>query len=78
MNKQDALTILKDYEWDRISKHITITDEKPSWASVYLPSKDMDVWYCLMPSETLGIGSSRIVCVDKTTSKIIFDGYCGE
>ena len=79
--KKEALEILKKYEIEKLERKIsefTITDVKPDWLTPYGLSENDEYWYCIPKPSGNRIGASRIVCISKSTGKVIFDSYCGE
>lgn len=79
MDKAHVLAVLKQHLIEGVNKQveqIAITDNMP--VGVYLPSSEMDCWFCHIPNQRLSMGASRIIAISKATGKVIFDGYCGE
>jgi hypothetical protein len=80
-DKETAKEILRIHEiCQSLSKlsEMIVTDVKPDWINVFRESNN-DLWYCIMPaSDQNQTRGSRVVCISKSSGKIVFDGYCGE
>ena len=81
INKEQALQILRNHEIKKLEGRLINTevlDKKPDWLIVYLPSNEDDFWYCILNDPVNKIGASSVVCISKSTGKVVFDGKSGE
>jgi hypothetical protein len=74
ISKNDARKILQEY----LVKTIEITDQKPTFGSIYNAGPKNRVWSAHIPSATSHVGGSRIIIISKETGGIYFDGIVGE
>ena len=74
ISKNDARKILQKY----LVKTVEITEQKPTFGSIYKSSSKDRVWYAHIPSATSHVGGSRIIIISKETGGICFDGMVGE
>ncbi len=74
ISKDDARKILQEY----LVKTVEITEQEPTFGSIYKSRSKDRVWYAYIPSTGCCVGGSRIIIISKETGGICFDGMVGE
>ena len=74
ISKDDARKILQEH----LVKAVEITDQKPTFGSIYKAWPKNRVWYARIPSTGCSVGGSRIIIISKETGRIYFDGMVEE
>ena len=77
ITKEKALEIVKRHNARKEFKSFSITDSLPSNCHIY--NAPENCWYILTANEELlALSSSRLVCICKSTGKILYDGSAGD
>ena len=77
ISKEKARKLVKDYLASLIGI-ASITDQKPSFGSIYGSWSENEVWYVHPAGDRNMIGGSRIVIISNSTGKILTDQIIGE
>ena len=78
VTKEKALQIILKHLTAKMRRDIEIQDGRPDGCLLYGVPKDEPCWTARIPPDIPRTGASRIICVNKKTGKIIYDGFTNE
>lgn len=79
LTKNEVLRIVKDY-CQLENCEISIHDSLPSGEILYTFTESHEpLWYVFVHNpEILAVGGTRCIAIERTTGKVVSDGYIGE
>lgn len=78
LTREKALQIIRKHLIRQTPRDIEIQDGIPEDCNIYGLSKDEPCWTARIPPEVSRTGPSWIICVNKKTGRIIYDGFTNE
>jgi len=78
LTREKALQVIRKHLIAQIPRDIEIQDGLPEGCILYGVPKDEPCWTARIPLEIPRTGPSRIICVNKDTGRIIYDGFTNE
>lgn len=78
LTKEKAQQIIYKHLIAQVPRNYEIQDGLTEGCILYGVPKDEPCWTARIPPEIPRTGPSRIICVNKKTGKIIYDGFTNE
>ena len=78
LTKEKAQQIIYKHLIAQVPRNFEIQDGLTEGCVLYGVPKDEPCWTARIPPEITRTGPSRIICVNKKTGKIIYDGFTNE
>jgi hypothetical protein len=75
LSQNQALKVARKHLAQAI-RIFSVTEILPANCRAYNAPKNC--WYVLCSSETIMLGPSRLICIDKVTGKIVYDSPAGD